>query len=88
MKWATEEFATVQLGDKRLNSRVVKVAEQLAAKLTSDLPGLAQANRPPRSPVQFTRRTCHPEPRPGCCAAENVTGASIGLTRTVGVIKL
>jgi hypothetical protein len=30
--WATEEFSTVQLGDKWLNSRLVKLAEQLPAK--------------------------------------------------------
>lgn len=39
MTWAAEEFATVELGDKRLNSRLVKLAEQLAAKPTASIPG-------------------------------------------------
>lgn len=30
MNWAAEQFAAVQLGDKRLNSRLVRTAEQLA----------------------------------------------------------
>ena len=38
MTWAAEEFATVDLSDKRLNSRLVKVAEQLAAKPTASIP--------------------------------------------------
>lgn len=38
MAWAAEEFATAQLGDKRLNSRLVKLAEQLAAKPTVSIP--------------------------------------------------
>jgi len=39
MSWATEEFSTVALGDKRLNDRLVKVVEQLAAKPTASIPG-------------------------------------------------
>ena len=39
MTWAAEEFATAELGDKRLNSRLVKLAEQLAAKPTASIPG-------------------------------------------------
>ncbi|PTT77216.1 IS4 family transposase [Pelomonas sp. HMWF004] len=38
MAWAAEEFGTVDLGDKRLNSRLVKLAEQLAAKPTASIP--------------------------------------------------
>lgn len=38
MTWAAEEFATVELGDKRLNSRLVKLVEQLAAKPTQSIP--------------------------------------------------
>ena len=38
MTWAAEEFATARLGDKRLNSRLVKLAEQLAAKPTVSIP--------------------------------------------------
>lgn len=38
MTWAAEEFATVQLGDKRLNDRLIKLAEQLAAKPTASIP--------------------------------------------------
>jgi hypothetical protein len=38
MSWAVEEFATAALGDKRLNSRLVKLAEQLAAKPTASIP--------------------------------------------------
>ena len=39
MSWAAEEFATVELGDKRLNKRLVKLAQQLAAKPTASIPG-------------------------------------------------
>ena len=38
MTWAADEFATVDLGDKRLNSRLVKLAEQLGAKPTASIP--------------------------------------------------
>lgn len=38
MGWAGEEFATADLGDKRLNSRLVKLVEQLAAKPTASIP--------------------------------------------------
>ena len=38
MTWAAEEFATVELGDKRLNARLVKLAGQLAAKPTASIP--------------------------------------------------
>jgi hypothetical protein len=38
MSWAADEFATADLGDKRLNSRLVKLAEQLAAKPTASIP--------------------------------------------------
>lgn len=39
MGWAGDEFATVDLGDKRLNSRLVRLVEQLAAKPTASIPG-------------------------------------------------
>jgi hypothetical protein len=39
MAWAAEEFATAELGDKRLNRRLVTLAEQLAAKPTASIPG-------------------------------------------------
>ena len=39
MSWAAEEFATVDLGDKRLNKRLVKLAQQLADKPTASIPG-------------------------------------------------
>jgi len=39
MAWAAEEFGTVDLGDKRLNNRLIKLAEQLAAKPTASIPG-------------------------------------------------
>ena len=39
MSWAAEEFATVELGDKRLNKRLVKLAQQLADKPTASIPG-------------------------------------------------
>lgn len=38
MTWAKEEFATVDLGDKRLNNRLMKLAEQLGAKPTASIP--------------------------------------------------
>ena len=39
MSWAAEEFATVELGEKRLNKRLVKLAQQLADKPTASIPG-------------------------------------------------
>ena len=41
MSWAAEEFATVDLGDKRLNKRLVKVAQQWADKPSQSIPGAA-----------------------------------------------
>lgn len=38
MSWAEEEFATLELGDKRLSKRLVKLVEQLAAKPTASIP--------------------------------------------------
>ena len=38
MTRAAEEFAIVELGDKRLNSRLEKLVEQLAAKPTGSIP--------------------------------------------------
>ena len=38
MSWAAEEFATVDLGDKRLTKRVVKVAQQWADKPSQSIP--------------------------------------------------
>ena len=38
MSWAAEEFATADLGDKRLNARLVKLAGQFAAKPTASIP--------------------------------------------------
>jgi len=37
MDWATQEFETVELGDKRLNNRVVKLAQQVAAHPTASI---------------------------------------------------
>lgn len=37
-KWGEKEFAGLDLGDKRLNKRAVKLAEQLAGKPTSSIP--------------------------------------------------
>lgn len=39
MGWAAEEFATVDLGDKRLNRRLVAVAQQWADKPSHSIPG-------------------------------------------------
>jgi hypothetical protein len=39
MTWSAEEFATVSLGDERLNKRLIKLAEQLSAKPTESIPG-------------------------------------------------
>ena len=41
MNWAAEEFATVDLGDERLNKRLVKTAQQWADKPTHSIPGAA-----------------------------------------------
>ena len=38
MDWAAQEFETVELGDKRLNNRLVKLARQLAAHPTASIP--------------------------------------------------
>lgn len=38
MKWAQEELGTAELGDARLNQRLIKVAGQLAAKPTASIP--------------------------------------------------
>ena len=38
MTWAREEFRTARPGDKRLNDRLVKLAEKLAAKPTASIP--------------------------------------------------
>jgi hypothetical protein len=43
MSWAAEEFSTVDLGDKRLNDRLVKLTQQLAAKPTASIPGACGA---------------------------------------------
>ncbi len=39
MGWAQHEWATADLGDRRLNRRLVKVAQQLADKPTASIPG-------------------------------------------------
>ena len=41
MSWAAEEFATVDLGDKRLNKRLVKVVQQWADKPSQSIPAAA-----------------------------------------------
>jgi len=41
MSWAAEEFAAVDLGDKRLNKRLVKMAQQWADKPTQSIPTAA-----------------------------------------------
>ena len=38
MGWAEQEWATAALGDERLNRRLVKVAQQLAAKPSESIP--------------------------------------------------
>jgi hypothetical protein len=37
--WATDEFATVELGDARLSQRLIKLADRFADKPTSSIPG-------------------------------------------------
>lgn len=39
MSWAEEEFGEIDLGDKRLNQRAVKLAERFAEKPTLSIPG-------------------------------------------------
>lgn len=41
MNWAGEEFAAVDLGDKRLNQRLIKVAQQWADKPSQSIPTAA-----------------------------------------------
>ena len=42
MNWAAEEFATLYLGDKRLNKRLVTAAQQWADKSTHSIPGASR----------------------------------------------
>ena len=37
--WAAEEFATVELGDKRLNKRLIKIIDRFSDKPTASIPG-------------------------------------------------
>jgi len=39
MSWAAEEFKHIDLGDKRLNQRAIRLAERLAEKPTASIPG-------------------------------------------------
>jgi hypothetical protein len=39
MTWAEEEFAGAELGDKRLNRRLMKLTERFADKSTASIPG-------------------------------------------------
>src|SRR5215470_3250343 len=39
MSWATEEFADLDLGDRRLNRRAMKLAEDFAKQPTASIPG-------------------------------------------------
>jgi hypothetical protein len=39
MGWAAEEFAGADLGDKRLNKRLVVLVERFADKPTASIPG-------------------------------------------------
>jgi hypothetical protein len=39
MSWAAEEFKDIDLGDKRLDKRAVRLAERLAEKPTASIPG-------------------------------------------------
>lgn len=39
MSWAADELAGVDLGDGRLNKRVVKLLERFAAQPTASIPG-------------------------------------------------
>lgn len=39
MTWAEEEFGTVDLGDKRLNDRLILLAERLSESPTASIPG-------------------------------------------------
>jgi len=58
--WAAEELKTLDLGDRRLNTRAVLLAEQLGAKPSSSIPkacgGWAETLRAYRF---FGQRTCH-----------------------------
>jgi hypothetical protein len=39
MSWAVEEFKDIDLGDKRLDQRAIRLAERLAEKPTASIPG-------------------------------------------------
>ena len=39
MSWAAQEFVGLNLGDKRLNTRLVKLAEAFAREPTASIPG-------------------------------------------------
>ena len=42
ISWAAEVFATVDLGDKRLNKCLIKVAQQWADKPSQSIPTAAE----------------------------------------------
>jgi hypothetical protein len=39
MSWAAEEFREIDLGDKRLNQRALKLAERFSTMPTASIPG-------------------------------------------------
>ena len=66
MSWAAEEFATVDLGDKRLNNRLVKMAQQWADKPSQSIPTAASAETSTKACAGSKATSGWPSARPSC----------------------
>src|SRR6218665_746102 len=57
MTWAAEEFAGAQLGDARLNHRLIKLTERFADKPTASIPGACPDWRETQGAYRFFDQT-------------------------------
>src|SRR6218665_3552365 len=62
MTWAAEEFAEAQLGDARLNHRLIKLTERFADKPTASIPGACPDWRETQGAYRFFQPTHNPKP--------------------------
>lgn len=60
-KWAMEEFAGAQLGDKRLNRRLIKLATRFADKPTASIPGACPDWAETQGVYRFLNQACKDE---------------------------
>lgn len=60
MGWAEEEFAGADLGDKRLNDRLVILAERFADKPTASIPGACLGWSETQATYRFLNQATHP----------------------------